>query len=413
VVRGPALFLIYLVPFYQDWALRELRAFLDLPGARVAVISHDPQERLRDDLQSRIVGHWRVDDILSTDQIIWAASELQRRHGSIDRFVTGQEHTQLQVAEARAALGIPGMSVEATRAFRDKSRMKELLRAGGVPCARYGLARDEPGAWQIARQIGYPLVVKPHAGAGTVSTFRVESDEALRQALTILAPRFDQPVQLEEFISGTEHTIETFSNAGQHLWHSMTDYLPSPLEVMRNPWIQMCGLLPREVDDPRHEGIREVAVRALDVLGMDTGVSHMEWFRRPDGSIVVSEVAARPPGGELMTYMSRAHDFDAVAAWARLVVTGVFHQPPQRRFAVAGAYLRAQGAGERIVAVHGVDAMLLEVGQLITDMKLPQIGQEPKWHYSGEGFVILRHPETDVARRAIMRVVNLVRVWAG
>jgi hypothetical protein len=146
---------------------------------------------------------------------------------------------------------------------------------------------------------------------------------------------------------------------------------------------------------------------------MGTGVSHLEWFRRPDGSIVVSEVAARPPGGELMTYMSRAHDFDAVAAWARLVVTGEFGEPPERRFAVAGAYLRAQGAGNRIVAVHGVEDMLQEVGDLVTDMRLPQVGQEPKWHYSGDGYVILRHPQTEVARRAIMRVVNLVRVWAG
>jgi biotin carboxylase len=401
------------VPFFQDWAHRELSAFLDLPGVRVAVISQDPRERLRDDLQSRIVGHWRVEDILSTDQIVWAASELRQRHGPVGRFVTGQEHTQLQVAQARAALGIPGMSVEATRAFRDKARMKELLRAGGIPCARHGLAHDEAGAWLVARQIGFPLVVKPPAGAGTVTTFRVESDEALRQALAILGPRPEQPVQLEEFISGTEHTFETFSHAGRHLWHSTTDYLPSPLEAMRNPWIQMCGLLPREINDAHYKGIREVACRALDVLGMETGVTHMEWFRRPDGSIAVSEVAARPPGGELMTYMSRAHDFDAVAAWARLVVTGEFEAPPERRYAVAGAYLRTQGDGDRVAAIHGVDEMLRDVGHLITDIKLPQIGQAPKRHYSGDGFIILRHPETEVARQAIMRVVSLVRIWAG
>lgn len=406
-------FVIYVVPFFQDWVVRELRAFLDLPAARVAVVSADPLERLREDMRSRIIGHWRVDDILDAGQITWAASELARRHGPIDVLLTSQEHTQLQVAEARAALGVPGMSVETTRAFRDKSRMKELLRAGGVPCARHGLAHDEPGAWLVARQLGYPLVVKPHAGAGTVTTFRVESDEALRQALALLQPRPDQPVQLEEFITGTEHTFETYSLRGRHLWHSITDYLPSPLEAMRNPWIQMCGLLPREVDDACYDDVRAVGRRALDVLGMDTGVTHMEWFRRPDGSLAISEVAARPPGGELMTYMSRAHNFDAVAAWARLMVCAEFDPPPVRKYAVAGAYLRAQGGGDRIVAIEGVDAMRAELVHLITDMKLPQLGTPPKHHYSGEGYVILRHPETEVARQAIQRVVSLVRVWAG
>ena len=65
---------------------------------------------------------------------------------------------------------------------------------------------------------------------------------------------------------------------------------------MRNPWIQWSVLLPREIDGPQYDDIRQVAFRALDALGMETGLSHLEWFRRKDGSIAISEVAARPPG---------------------------------------------------------------------------------------------------------------------
>ena len=74
----------------------------------------------------------------------------------------------------------------------------------------------------------------------------------------------------------------------------------------------------------------------------------MEWFRRPDGSIAISEVGARPPGSQFMTLMSYAHDTDLYAAWARLAVDGVF-DPPQRSYACGGAYLRAQGSGRAIV----------------------------------------------------------------
>jgi biotin carboxylase len=293
------LFVVYVTPFFQDWAIRELLAVADVPDVRLGVISQDPQERLPEGVRARIAGHWRIDDTLDAGQLIWAAGELAARHGPIWRMFSGQEHTQLPVAEARAALGVPGMSVEATRNFRDKARMKDVLRAAGVPCARHALVHSPDEAWQVVERVGFPLVVKPQAGAGSVTTFRADGPEQLRRALAVIPPRPDFSVVLEEFITGEEHTFETFSLNGKHLWHSLTDYYPSPLEVMHTPWIQMRGVLPN--DDTGYDDIRPIAVCALDALGMTTGITHMEWFRRGDGSIVVSEVAARPPGGELMT----------------------------------------------------------------------------------------------------------------
>lgn len=404
---------IYVTPYFQEWAVGELRAILDLPSVRAAVVSQDSEDRLPDDLRSRIAGHWRIDDTQRGDQVVWAARELRQRFGPVTHIISGQEHTQIAAAEARWALGLPGMSVDVIRRFRDKAQMKDRLRAAGIPCAKHALARDERDVWQFGREIGYPLVAKPYAGAGTVNTFLIERDEDLWHALSVLQPGSGQPLQLEEFIEGTEHSFETFSLNGHHLWHSLTHYLPSPLEVMRHPWIQMRGLLPREIDDPGYDDIRAVAYRTLDVLGMDTGVSHIEWFRRPDGSIAISEAAARSPGGELMTFMSRANDFHSVREWARLLVLGEFEPPAERRYAVACAYIRAQGDGERIVAIRGIAEMFEDVGELITDFRLPGIGAAPSRHYSGDGFVILRHPETGVALDAITRVVDRVRIDAG
>src|SRR5436309_14209413 len=102
---------------------------------------------------------------------------------------------------------------------------------------------------------------------------------------------------------------------------------------------------------------------------METGLSHMEWFRRPDGTIAISEVAARSPGSQIMTIVSRAHDFDFVAAWARLMVFDEFAAPP-RRYAVGAAYLRGQGCG-RVEANHVLDQVRQEIGSLDVDVKLP------------------------------------------
>ena len=54
-----------------------------------------------------------------------------------------------------------------------------------------------------------------------------------------------------------------------------------------------------------------------------------------------------------------------------------------------------------------------ELGLLVTDARLPQIGQLPSGSYEGEGYVILRHLETAVVERALSRLITLVRVELG
>ena len=47
-------------------------------------------------------------------------------------------------------------------------------------------------------------------------------------------------------------------------------YLPTPLEVLENPWIQWCVLLPRDISGPEYDGIREIGTRAVQALGLET-----------------------------------------------------------------------------------------------------------------------------------------------
>ena len=166
--------------------------------------------------------------------------------------------------------------------------------------------------------------------------------------------------------------------------------------------------LPRDVDSPRYDDIRNAGRRALEVLGMSTGLTHMEWFRRADGSIAISEVAARPPGAQITTLMSRAHDLDIVQAWARVMIFGEF-DPPERRYAAGAAFLRGQGQG-RVAAVHGWDLVQRELREIVTDVKLPELGSSSLSSYEGEGFVIVRHPDTKVVEDAVRRIVSLMRI---
>jgi len=403
---------LFAAPILSENAARMIAAIASLPGVRVGVISQAPLEDLPVPVRSQ-VSHWRIPDVLDTAQLLEAVGQLEQRLGRADRLIGAYEQLQVPLAEVRERRGITGMPAEAARNFRDKARMKSLLREAGLPCARHRLVTAPADAMEFAGEVGFPLIVKPPAGAGAQATTKADDLAALRTAVEAATPGPGRPVLLEEYVTGDEHSFETVSIGGRAVWHSLTHYYPSPLEVLRNPWIQWCLILPREVEEAQYDDIRRAAFRALEVLGMETGLSHMEWFRRPppDGTIAISEVAARPPGAQIMTIVSRAHDFDFVAAWARLMVFDEFAAPP-RRYAVGAAYLRGQGSG-RVKAIHGLDQVRHEIGSLVVDVKLPTAGQTPTGSYEGEGFVILRHPDTGVVQRALRRLISLVRVELG
>ena len=259
--------------------------------------------------------------------------------------------------------------------------------------------------------MGFPLVVKPPAGAGAKSTFRLDAPADLNAWLEAVPPMPDRPAQIEEFLTGDEGSYDSVMVDGQVVWDSVSNYLPTPLEVLRNPWMQWVVLLPRDITGPRYAGIREVAPQALKALGLSTGLSHMEWFRRPDGSVAVSEVGARPPGAQITSMLCYAHDFDLYTAWAALMVHGSF-DPPPRKWAAGTVYLRGQGAGQ-VVAVHGLDALPAEVTSLVVDSRLPRAGQPSSGSYEGDGYITIRHPDTEVVTAALKKLVSTVRVELG
>ncbi len=402
---------IFVAPRLSENASKMVEAIGALPGVQLGVITNDAVEQAAPATRDVIVQHWRVDDVLDPQQLLRAVHEVSARIGGVERLFGAYEQLQVPLASVREQLGIPGLPLDAALNFRDKPRMKDVLRAHELPCARHTLVERYVDAIAFAERVGFPLVVKPQAGAGAQATYRVDDATSLAEALELTHLSVKEPVLLEEFITGSEHSFETISIDGQAVWHSLTHYHPTPLEVLRNPWIQWVVVLPREVDHPMFDDIRDAAASALRVLGQTTGLTHMEWFRRADGSIAISEVAARPPGAQITTLVSRANDVDFVGMWANLMVYGEF-TPPERKYAVAAAYLRGQGRGV-VRAVHGLERVHVEFGPMVCDVKLPSIGAPPAATYEGDGYVILRHPETAVVERAIRRVVELVHVELG
>jgi D-alanine-D-alanine ligase-like ATP-grasp enzyme len=403
---------IFVAPFCMETTLRFVNGAARLPGVNLSLISQEAIEKLSPDLRSRLAGHWRVDDALDPQQLVVAARALETKLGTAKRMIGALEQLQVPLARAREALSIEGMDSATAKNFRDKARMKDVLREAGLPCARHVLATSHEQARVFAEKTGYPLVAKPPAGAGGKGTYRLDSLQDLDALLNRYPPSGTEPIMLEEFVSGTEHSFDSIMIKGVPVWHSISRYMPAPLQVLENPWIQWCVFLPRDISGETFAPIRDAGFRAVQALGLQTGLSHMEWFRLQGDRIAISEVGARPPGAQITSLLSWAHDLDFYRAWPRLMIFDEF-EPPTRKYAVGAAYFRGQrsvSGGSRVRAIHGLDEAQRRFGHLVVEARLPTAGQFASDSYEGEGFVIIRDADSDVVEEALKQIVGLVRV---
>jgi formate-dependent phosphoribosylglycinamide formyltransferase (GAR transformylase) len=401
--------IVFIAPFPAETTLRFARATKSLDRVVVTGVVHNPptgrDAGLFDDMA-------RAERPMELQCLRDAVATLARQHGKPHRIIGLLEPLQVELAQLRADFGVAGTDVATAELFRDKGKMKDALRAAGLPCARHKLLRSWEDAGEFIEEVGFPIVLKPPAGMGCKATWRIRSMEHLRAALEAVNPRDAQPSLAEEMIRGREHSLETITVAGEVRLSSITTYHPTPLEVVESPWIQWVIIAPRHVDTPEFNEAHALGARTVKALGLDSGMTHMEWFRREDGSLAIGEIAARPPGANIARMTGLAYDTSMYRAWARAVVDDAFDGPWERKYATGVAFLRGMGQG-RVLGVDGVKRAHEAIGPLVVESQLPAIGAPKSDSYEGDGYIIVRHPDTEVVKRAMQTVIDTVRVYYG
>ncbi|MDB4933586.1 MAG: Carbamoylphosphate synthase large subunit protein, partial [Labilithrix sp.] len=200
--------IIFVAPFPIETTMRFARAASTLDDVRLLGIVHTPPDQGSDDgrMFHDVI---RVTDPLSGQDVLDGVEVLKRRHGQPHRIIGILEPLMVQMAQARERFGVKGTSAKTAELFRDKATMKDALRAAGLPVARHRLVTSEEDGRAFAREVGFPMVLKPPAGMGAKATFRVSSEEGLLRAITGMRVGPSSPVLAEEFLRGREFSMET------------------------------------------------------------------------------------------------------------------------------------------------------------------------------------------------------------
>ncbi len=398
--------IVFVAPFPTDVTMRFARAAKTLKDVNVVGVCHTPPKGK----DARVFADKAfVKDPMSGTEMKKAIAELKRRHGQPYRIIGVLEHLQTHIAEAREHFGVPGTSVEVAENFRDKARMKKVLAEAGLPVARNRTIRSMSDATQFVAEVGFPIVLKPPAGVGSKSTFRVKNMDELTGLIGGLHVSAENPILGEEFLQGSEFSFETITVGGVPQVHSISTYSPTCLDAVENPWIQWTCMLPKDISGPEFDDIRRVGFAAIKALGLQAGMTHMEWFRRRDGSVAIGEIAQRPAGANISIMNAYCHDVDLYRAWCRSLIDGAFDGPWVRKHAVGTAFLRGMGRG-RVAGATGFTEVYKRYGKYICEARIPDVGAPKSDSYEGDGYIVVRHREDAAVKQMLKDIIETVRV---
>ena len=385
---------------------------LAVQGARVFGIGDQPERDLPDMVRQHLAGYVQAASLLDEAAVVkqvrqWKAAQPLKQVECL------WEPGVILAARLREALGLPGQDVAQATLFRDKDAMKQAVAAAGIRTPKHRRATTAAECQRAAEQIGFPVIVKPIAGAGSADTFRVNS----RLELDAVLARAGQmrEVNVEEFIDAVEYTFDTICIDGKMAFWNICLYRPRPLTARQEEWISPQTVVLRDVEADHLAGGRDMGRAVLKALGFKTGFTHMEWYRTAQGETIFGEIAARPPGARTVDAMNYASDIDLFTGWAEAVLHGHFSAKLDRKYNSAIIFKRARGTGH-IRHIEGLERLQARFGPHIAAVELLPVGAPRRnWILTlvSDGFLVVRHPDLQTTLDMADAVGTDLHLYAG
>jgi len=401
---------VFLAPIYPPEMIEYTRGLAEV-GAKVFGVGDTPREALPARVKPYLHDYLQVPRIMAEDDVMDRVTAWLRGK-SIDRVLANWEPLVILAARLRERWGMPGMSVDAVTGFRDKQLMKERVAAAGLRVPRSRRVRTETETRAAAEEFGYPLIVKPIAGAGSADTYKAESVAELDEILVKM--RGVGEASCEEYIEGEEFTFDTVCINGKPAYENVAQYLPKPIEMRSLEWVSPVIITVRDMKLPKIQGGIALGRKVLDALGMGTGFTHMEWFLTPKGEAVFGEIGCRPGGAHIVDQMNYTSDIDLFREWARVSCWGTFEADATRKYNAGIVFKRAFGQG-KITRIEGLSEWLRMCGDAVVEEKLLRPGTPRRnWKHTllSDGHVLVRHPDWETAYRMSFAAANNIRMYA-
>jgi biotin carboxylase len=345
-----------------------------------------------------------------------AVTDVGRRH-DVDGVLTVSADRAVPVVAAVAEdLSLPGIGRATAHLMTHKLAMRAALAHAGVPQPPYAPLRSEEDAERALEIAGVPGVLKPVDSGGQRAVFRVESAEDVRRnAAEALAESPTSEAIVEAFVDGIELNGIVIARGGKASLLTLSDRLRPPGIGFGVGWIHV---YPPSIPDEQLQRADRIAEDSVRALGLRDGIAFPQLIASPGGDVVVVEVAARIPGGQMADLVRHAVGVDLVEIALRQALGEEvgdelalprFSQPLAIRFFTAEPGPLPTG---RVVGIGSLEPVLAAEGvvQADTYLELGETIRPVRRDGDRRGYVIAVADTPQEALRRADAAASLLRV---
>lgn len=264
-------------------------------------------------------------DTENTRDVLSAVNRLSEEM-DIAGVVTFVEHAVPLASQIAEYLMLPFISLEVAIVSRNKYLMRKKFMTYKLNSSKFDLANTIGKAKKVCNEIGYPVVVKPLIGGGSLSVMRINSEEELVANFNHLKSKsfkefeydplfemttkeFGDSMLIEEYLEGAEVSVESLVVNGQtHILGIHDKNIP-----MNGPYFEeRYFTTPTRHSKEIEEKIKISTKMANTALGINMGATHSEFRITEKGEVFILEVGSRIGGGPVYQSILNSTGIDMV-----------------------------------------------------------------------------------------------------
>lgn len=217
----------------------------------------------------------------------------------VDGVITNSEPTFRSMAISANETGLRCLSIETTELFKNKYLMRDFCSKHNIPSPRYALCTKLDEAITFFRQLGKKVIIKPLDNSASRGVYSINSESELRehfQDCMDYSSEENKSIIIEEYIQGTEFTIDGIKCKGKHNCISISE----KKHYAYNENVAYQLLFSNTNENFDYDLLRKTNDYLVEQTDMEFGITHAE-YKYQDGQFYLIEIQARGGGNHIAT----------------------------------------------------------------------------------------------------------------
>ena len=290
---------VFISPHFPETDWRFV-AGLKKNGFRVLGIGDSPYDKLPQPLKENLDEYYGCWDMDNFENEVNAVRYFENKYGHIDYLESNNEYWLERDAKLRDIFGIDtGVGYEQIQMYQHKSMMKKGYEKAGAKTAKFILIDTIENAEKFAKEVGYPIFIKPDYGVGAEGDFKIKNLDDLKHFFEVKNPNV--VYICEQYVYGNIISFDGICDEKSNIVFCASNvFPPSVADVVKEGKDLFYYTVKKVPAD-----LKKIGTKVIKAFGVKKRFFHLEFFRLTEdvkgvgkkNDIVALETNMRPAGG--------------------------------------------------------------------------------------------------------------------